>query len=235
MDIHKLLTITNFRKVSNKQNKYIVIHYVGATGGAEDNCKYFYKNYRGASAHYFVGHKGEVWQCVEDKYVAWHCGTSGTYKHKDCRNDNSIGIELCCRQKDGKWYFEDATITSAIGLVKELMKKYNIPVENVLRHYDITGKICPEPFVYNKTKHTWQGFLKELQKTTTTTNNNKATEGENKVMAKDNIPADWAKEAVNWAVKEGILKGDTEGNYALHSTLTVERFLVFLYRAIGGK
>ena len=53
-------------------------------------------------------------------------------------------------------------------------------------------------------------------------------------MAKvDNTPVEWAKDAVDWAVKNGVLKGDDKGNYALHSNLTVERFLVFLYRAIG--
>lgn len=47
---------------------------------------------------------------------------------------------------------------------------------------------------------------------------------------KDNTPAEWAKDAVNWAVKEGLLKGDENGNYKLHENITVERFLVFLYR-----
>lgn len=148
MEINKLLTTVNFKASSNKQNKYIVIHYVGATGGAEANCKYFASTYRGASAHYFVGHEGEIWQCVEDKDIAWHCGAT-RYKHAACRNDNSIGIELCCRKNfsNGTWYFEEETVNSAIGLVKELMAKYNIPVSNVIRHYDVTGKRCPEPYV----------------------------------------------------------------------------------------
>ena len=234
MVINKLLTTTNFRKGSNKQNKYLVIHFVGASGGAEDNCKYFKTQYRGASAHYFVGHKGEVWQSVLDNNIAWHCGTTGTYKHKDCRNDNSIGIELCCR-KDAKgvWYFEDATVKAAIELAKELMKKYNIPVKNVLRHYDITGKICPAPYVYNNTKHTWDNFLKELQITTTTTNNNKATEGDSKNMAKDNKPDGYAAAAIEWAVKKGILKGNENGDYMLHKEVSRQDMLVFLYRALG--
>ena len=147
MEINKLLTKTNYRKGNGKQNKYIVIHYTASTGGAEDNCKYFLSNYRGASAHYFVGHKGEVWQCVEDKDVAWHCGAS-RYKHPYCRNTNSIGIELCCRKRlNGSFYFEEETVKAAQELTKELMKKYNIPIGNVLRHYDITGKVCPEPYV----------------------------------------------------------------------------------------
>ena len=222
MDIHKLLTTVNFTKTTNKQNKYIVIHYVGAEGGAKDNCRYFEKFYRGASAHYFVGHEGEIWQSVEDKFIAWHCGSSSGYKHAECRNDNSIGIELCCRKRAGNWYFEDATVTAAIGLVRDLMKKYNIPVENVIRHYDVTGKICPAPFVYNNTAHSWNDFIKKIKE-------------EDKTMKLDNTPAPWAKKEVEYWVKKGVLKGDENGNYKLHENLTVERFLVFLYRAFGGK
>lgn len=160
MQINKLLTKTNYRAANGKQNKYIVIHYVGATGGAEDNCRYFLSNYRGASAHYFVGHKGEIWQCVEDKDVAWHCGAT-RYKHAYCRNDNSIGIEMCCRKKvDGTWYFEEETVKATIELTKELMKKYGIPAANVIRHYDVTGKTCPEPYVRDTAA--WNTFKASL-------------------------------------------------------------------------
>lgn len=160
MQINKLLTKTNYRVGSGKANKYLVIHYVGSTGGAEANCKYFLSNYRGSSAHYFVGHEGEIWQCVEDKDIAWHCGAT-TYKHPYCRNTNSIGIELCCRKKsDGTWYFEEETVKAAIELTKELMKKYNIPIGNVIRHYDVTGKLCPEPFVRDTSA--WETFKANL-------------------------------------------------------------------------
>ena len=168
MEITKLLTKVNFRKISGsgKENKYIVIHYVGATGSAEANCKYFQNTYRGASAHYFVGHAGEIFQCVEDGDQAWHCG-GNTYKHPYCRNTNSIGIELCCKKNitNGTWYFEEETIKAAIELTKELMAKYNIPVSNVIRHYDVTGKMCPEPYVRDKAA--WNTFKANL---TTTTN-----------------------------------------------------------------
>ena len=159
MKINKLLTTVNYKKASNKKNKYIVIHYVGAEGTAENNCKYFQRFYRGASANYFVGHSGEIWQSVEDHNIAWHCGAL-KYKHKECRNNNSIGVEMCCRKGSKGWYFEQATINSTIGLVKELMKKYNIPAENVLRHYDITGKKCPEPYVTNTAA--WNSFKAAL-------------------------------------------------------------------------
>lgn len=167
MEINKLLTKVNFRAGNGKQNKYLVIHFVGALGGAEANCKYFQSNYRGQSAHYFVGHEGEIWQCVEDKNIAWHCGANH-YKHPYCRNSNSIGIEMCCRKKaNGTWYFEEETIKATIELVKYLMAKYNIPASNVIRHYDVTGKVCPEPYVRDTAA--WNTFKASLTANTPAT------------------------------------------------------------------
>ena len=100
--VNKLLTPFNFTDKNNVGRiKYIVIHYVGALGGAQANCKYYAGQYVGASAHYFVGFNGEIWQSVEDEDIAWHCGAS-SYKHAECRNSNSIGIELCVRKKNTK-------------------------------------------------------------------------------------------------------------------------------------
>ena len=166
--IEKLLTPYNFTNANNVGRiKYIVIHYVGALGGAWANCHYYASKYLGASAHYFVGFEGEIWQSVEDEDIAWHCGAK-SYKHAECRNSNSIGIELCVRNKGSQadtskdWYFEDATVASAIELTQYLMKKYNVPADHVIRHYDVTGKICPNPYVYNTTKHVWDAFKKAI-------------------------------------------------------------------------
>lgn len=166
--IEKLLTPYNFTdKGDTGRIKYIVIHYVGALGGARANCQYYASKYVGASAHYFVGFDGEVWQSVEDGDIAWHCGAS-SYRHGECRNSNSIGIEMCVRNKGNQaadsqdWYFEDATVEAAIELTGYLMKKYGVDAAHVIRHYDVTGKICPNPYVYNATKHTWDAFKKAI-------------------------------------------------------------------------
>lgn len=167
MEINKHLTDYNHNSGELSRIKFIVIHYVGALGGAKQNCEYYAAGNRNASAHYFVGFSGEIWQSVEDQNVAWHCGTQNGYKHPDCRNANSIGIELCVRKKNTTpplsatakdWYFEDATVAAAEELTRYLMNKYGVPVGNVIRHYDVTGKICPNPYVYNETKHTWAAF-----------------------------------------------------------------------------
>ena len=131
--INRMISNYNYNSGNISRIKYIVIHYVGALGGAQENCSYYGGGNRGASAHYFVGFAGEIWQCVEDRNIAWHCGAS-SYKHPECRNANSIGIEMCVRKKDAAslgatdkdWYFEGATVQSAIELTRYLMKKYNI-------------------------------------------------------------------------------------------------------------
>lgn len=158
--INRLVTKVNCTKLTNKRNMWIVIHYVGAVSSAKANAQYFYGINRQASANYFVDEK-EIWQVVEDKDAAWHVGGAIKY-YNSCRNNNSIGIELCCKKDDnGNWYFESDTIQNAIELTKMLMRKYNIPLIRVCRHYDVTHKICPEPFVRNDAQ--WQQFLKRVE------------------------------------------------------------------------
>lgn len=148
MQINKLLTPYNFTSGTTNRIEYIVIHYVGALGRAEANCKYYASQYIGASAHYYVEFDGEIWQSVEDQNIVWHCGAK-SYVHPECRNANSLGIEFCVRNKGSQadtsrdWYFKEATVQAAIELTKELMAKYNISADHVIRHYDVTGKICP--------------------------------------------------------------------------------------------
>ena len=144
--IQKKLTLINRTIAKNRKIEYIVIHYVGAVSSAKNNVDYFYDKDRQSSAHYFVDEKS-IWQCVEDTNIAWHCGGAKKY-FSNCRNSNSIGIELCCKKdKAGKWYFEDKTLENATELVRSLMNKYNVKIENIIRHYDVTHKVCPKPFV----------------------------------------------------------------------------------------
>lgn len=123
--------------------KYIVVHYTANDGDTdENNGKYFHNNANlGASAHYFVD-DDSVTQSVPDNYVAWHCGAN-YYKHANCRNANSIGVEICDDVRNGTIYPSAKTIEKALELVEYLMKKYNVPKANVIRHYDVTGKLCP--------------------------------------------------------------------------------------------
>lgn len=163
-EINRMISKVNFTDSNRgpKQIRYLVKHYVGATGGAEANCKYFKDTYRGASSHFFVGHNGEIWQSVEENDTAWHCGAK-SYKHPECRNSNSIGVELCVKKDaSGKWYYTEETKKAAVQLFAYLMEKYNIDLSHVLRHYDVTGKICGEPDVRSGNK-VWSRFKKDVE------------------------------------------------------------------------
>lgn len=158
LPINKYITVRN-RTISNRSSiPYLAIHYVGAVSTAKNNCVYFYSTYRGASAHYFVD-DNSIWQCVEDKDVAWHVGAN-SYRHPSCRNTNSIGIEMCCFMNGGTLDISDKTIQNTVELAAYICKKYNIPLSNVVRHYDVTGKNCPAPFVSNPAR--WEDFKNRL-------------------------------------------------------------------------
>lgn len=147
--IKENLILKNFQKGNNKKNLFIVIHYTANNGDtALGNVRYFEKSLRKASAQYVVDENPIVWCAVKPTDIAYHCGTTGTYFHKYCRNSNSIGIEMCSRiNSSGQYYIKDDTIDTTARLTASLMKQYNIPLSNVIRHYDVTHKICPEPFV----------------------------------------------------------------------------------------
>ena len=150
------------KKYANKNNygakrstsniKYIVIHYTANDGDTDEaNANYFASRIIKASAHYFVD-DDSVTQSVPDNYVAWsvggtkysNCKTTGGGKYyTKCTNSNSISIELCDTKKDGKIYPTKKTIDNTIELTRKLMKQYNIPSTNVIRHFDVTGKTCP--------------------------------------------------------------------------------------------
>lgn len=158
----KLCNRTNYGGQRNlKDIKGIVIHYTGNDGDSDEGNGNFFANTanRGASAHYFVDNDS-ITSSVPDNYIAWHCGTKNKYYHSFLRNSNTIGVEICDEVKDGKIQFSDTTINNAVDLVKMLMKTYNVPIENVVRHYDITHKCCPAPMVNDESK--WRAFKKLL-------------------------------------------------------------------------
>ena len=211
---------------------YLVVHYTaGNADTAADNCRYF-QHTAGlyASAHYFVDEKG--WeQSVADFDTAWHCGAA-SYRHPHCRNGNSIGVELCSVLRDGQYAFEDETVENALALLAELMRRYEIPVERVLRHYDVTGKVCPAPFVADTAA--WQQFLDRLEEKTMTEEAFAAQMAQYLKALAQEPPAEWSEEARAWAEGAGILQGDGTG-MRYRSPLTREELVQVLYRLEKGE
>jgi N-acetylmuramoyl-L-alanine amidase CwlA len=152
--------IANKSNYGNKRNlsdiKCIVIHYTTNDGDTdENNGKYFVNNIVKTSAHYFVD-DDSITQSVPDDYVAYSVGgnkysncasTGGGKFYGIATNANTLNIEICDDVKNGVVYPSQATIDNAIAFTKVKMKEYNISKENVIRHFDVTGKSCPAYWV----------------------------------------------------------------------------------------
>lgn len=116
----------------------IVVHYTGTLASARNNATYFSRNEgQGASAHYFIDDiTPEIYQSVAEGDTAWHAGDW----QMNCR---AIGIEVVSAGED----FSATEVEKLGWLVRKLMAKYGIGASGVIRHYDVTGKLCPVPYV----------------------------------------------------------------------------------------
>lgn len=193
MEIVKKTSKHNTSALKNRKIKYIVIHYTAGThsktGKAKDTAKYFSTLVREASADFIVDDNTAVQYNpdIENRY-SWHCGGSkvtgskGGSLNGKCTNKNSIGIEICSSSKNGKvypannenWYFSEAAINKAVELTQYLMKKYNIPASQVVRHYDVTGKYCPGIVGWNADSGSevkWKEFKSKISQKTDENNN----------------------------------------------------------------
>ena len=116
----------------------IVVHFTATLASARNNATYFARNEgQGASAHYFVDDiTPEIYQSVAEGDTAWHAGNW----QMNCR---AIGIEVVSAGED----FSATEVEKLGWLVRKLMAKYGIGASGVIRHYDVTGKLCPAPYV----------------------------------------------------------------------------------------
>lgn len=150
MEINKKLIKFNTSSRNGTKIKYIVIHDTGNKNkgaNAEAHFKYFNGGNRNASAHYFVD-ETQVLQLVEDDVASWAVG-DGKSKY-GISNSNSISIEICVNS-DGNY---GVAVQKTIELTKHLMDKHNIPIENVVRHYDASRKNCPA----SMSKNDWEAW-----------------------------------------------------------------------------
>ena len=134
----------NYYTYSSRVVKFIVIHYTGNTKDtAKENATYFHNGSRGSSAHLFTD-DDSCYQSVALNNAAWAVGGTKVYKHAECRNINSISIEMCC---SGNSIVSEKTINNTAYLCAELCKYIGITADTVdtfvLRHYDVWDKQCP--------------------------------------------------------------------------------------------
>jgi len=164
----KEMLITNHNRPGKKiiKLKGVVIHWTGniAIGAnALANRHYFNNTKNAASVHYIVDDTN-ILRCIPDDEIAYHVGAkkyaAAGLKIKEGNyspNYFLIGIKMCVNS-DGDW---NKTCQNTVELAAYLLKKYNLNVENLYRHYDITGKDCPKMML---DPNEWQAFKDKVSK-----------------------------------------------------------------------
>lgn len=242
--IKKITPLNKYIGREGNKIDFIVIHYFGALASAEDLATYWYNNAIEASAHYLVD-ESSIYQSVKDEDTAWHCneGLTGTYRLA-CHNENSIGIEMRPLKQnqnsllvgDPDWYFDPQTIANTIELIQMLMVRYNLPIGRVIRHYDVSNKSCPRPFVgedintyYNQSGNSmWENFKEKIgedEMDQTAFDKMLDIALRNKSLLKPNT---YSADSRTWAENTAIIAKDVNMRY--QSYVTREEMVTFLNR-----
>lgn len=136
------------RKLEAVRN--VVVHYVGNPAtSAEANRNYFANPQTTVCSHFVIGLEGEVIQCVplDERSAA-----------SNHRNPDTISIEVCHPDESGQ--FNDATYASLVKLTAWLCVRFDLTSDDVIRHYDVTGKLCPIYYVENE--DAWESFKSDV-------------------------------------------------------------------------
>ena len=132
----------------------IVVHYTANPGSTAQNNRDYFNGLKDsheteASSNFIVGLDGEIIQCVPTWEMAYASNS---------RNIDTVSIECCHPDETGK--FTDETYRSLVQLTAWLCVKFNLTEDQVIRHYDVTGKNCPKYFVENK--EAWDQFKQDV-------------------------------------------------------------------------
>lgn len=140
--IDKLLTINRYSRPGTKRTRTtkIAVHYVAnpkstaiANRNYFENCRITEKY---VSSHYIIGLDGEIIRCVPEDEIAYCTNAANAY---------SISIECCHPDWTGK--LNDKTYAALVELCTDLLRRYQLAADDLIRHFDVTGKVCPKNFV----------------------------------------------------------------------------------------
>lgn len=169
VELHDIIAENEYQVPVHNANshEYFAVHYLGVNG---ENPYLYGGGYGGT---FYVSKSGEVYQAAKVTDKLWHVGASSgfSYIHPDARNNNTIGVECATYTSSGRndddetWYFTEATQVAAAKLAACVAMEYNIPLDHILRHGDITTKNCPSPLKRDAgkgTNWTWEKFKSEV-------------------------------------------------------------------------
>ena len=153
----ELLTVNPYSRPGIETDKIngIVVHYTANPGStAMDNRNYFEglkdSHATKTSSNFVIGLEGEIVQCVPTWEVAYASNS---------RNKDTVSIECCHPDESGE--FTEDTYRSMVQLCAWLCLKFDLDEEDVIRHYDVTGKNCPKYFVENE--DAWEDFRSDIK------------------------------------------------------------------------
>lgn len=153
----QLLTVNEYSRpgIVRDEVNDIVIHYTANPGSSAQANRDYFENLKDshatkASAHFIIGIEGELIQCIPTSELAYACTD---------RNSDTVSIECCYVNEDGS--FEQATYDKLVQTTAWLCDKFDLTYENVIRHYDVSGKNCPKYYVEHE--DAWQEFLLDVK------------------------------------------------------------------------
>jgi len=187
--------------------EFIVVHNTANDASAANEVAYMIRNDNKVSFHYAIDDK-EIVQGIPEDRNAWHAGdgTNGRGNRK------GLSIEICYSKSGGQRFIEAEKLAAKFTAYKLYEKGWGI--DKVKKHQDFSGKYCP----HRTLDMGWQRFLDMVQSELN------ALKGVDKV-AEQNTPSSWAKEAWEWAIKEGITDGTNP-----KGAVTREQVVTMLHR-----
>ncbi len=187
--------------------EFIVVHNTANDASAKNEVAYMIRNDNSVSFHYAIDDK-EIVQGIPENRNAFHAGDGRNGKG----NRKGLSIEICYSKSGGPRFIQAEK--NAAKFIASKLKEKNWGIDKVKKHQDFSGKYCP----HRTLDMGWQRFLDMVQ------NELNELKGVDKVADKDK-PSNWAKEAWEWAKKEGITDGTRPNEPA-----TREEIITMLYR-----
>jgi hypothetical protein len=227
--------------LKNRPHTFIAIHYVASVTskkGTALNVAAWFNNpqNRNGSADWIVDDVDTVCYNNDPNRYCWAVGddsrrySNGGRLYGLARNKNTVSIEICNGSRSGKvvqannpdLYFTDAAVQNALELAAYLMKRYNIPIENVVRHYDISGKYCPGVIGWNTNSGSdaaWVKFKARLKQMVEPESEEDMTDERVREIVHEILdgtntkPSEWAEGEVAAATALGITDGSRPQGY----------------------
>lgn len=203
---------SNYTKGRAAKITEITVHHMAGINTAAGCGAVFAAKGRNGSSHYGIGKAGEIAQYVSESDTAW----ANSNWESNCR---AVTVEVSNDMKETPWHVSDESYASLVRLVADIAERNGlyplVPGKNLTWHSMYAATACPGEYILSRMGDIASGANALIM----------MHRGEG-----DNAPATWSAESVEWAIANGILKGDENGNLHLRDSITREEAVVMLFR-----